>query len=55
MGGKSRLGSFMERWEEFLNKMKWSKFLSSWEWRRGLEEIYNLFNGSGRVCGIIEM
>ena len=56
----------LERGEKFLNKMKWSNFLSSWEWRcgywkwegmgnGGLEGIYNLFNNSGRTCGIIEM
>ena len=49
------LCGFVERWEEFLNKMKWSKFLSSWECGYGLEGIYNLFNNSGRTCGIIEM
>ena len=48
-------GNFVERWEEFLNKMKWSNSLSSLEWRCGLEEIYNLFNNSGRRCDIIEM
>ena len=25
------------------------------EWERGLEEIYNLFNNSGKICSIIEM
>ena len=49
------LSGFMERWEEFLNKMKWSNSLSGWEWRCGWENVYNLFNNSGRVCGIIEM